>query len=66
MSTVDISQEVAEAQLAVTKQGDTVRSLKASLKTGNAEKVNWWDPYILKHKISCLLLWHFLYVSRLN
>ena len=43
MSTVALTQNVAAAQLAVTRQGDTVRSLKASLKEGKAEKVSTGD-----------------------
>lgn len=31
---------IAKAQAAVTKQGDTVRSLKAELKEGKVEKVS--------------------------
>lgn len=34
-----MQQEIAALQESITKQGDTVRSLKASLKEGNAEKV---------------------------
>lgn len=34
-----LEKAIQEAQEAVTKQGDTVRSLKASLKDGKAEKV---------------------------
>ncbi len=34
-----LEQDLTVAQAAVTKQGDTVRSLKASLKEGNAQKV---------------------------
>ena len=33
-------QAVEQAQLAVTRQGDAVRSLKASLKEGKTDKVN--------------------------
>ncbi len=35
----ELEKELIAADEAVTKQGDTVRSLKASLKDGNAEKV---------------------------
>ncbi|KAG2487478.1 hypothetical protein HYH03_013900 [Edaphochlamys debaryana] len=36
--TTDLEKQIQDAQEAVTKQGDTVRSLKASLKDGKAEK----------------------------
>ncbi|KAG2429717.1 hypothetical protein HYH02_013974 [Chlamydomonas schloesseri] len=36
--TTELEQQIAAAQEAVTKQGDTVRSLKASAKEGKAEK----------------------------
>ena len=35
-----LEQDLVVAQAAVTKQGDTVRSLKASLKEGKADKVS--------------------------
>jgi hypothetical protein len=35
----DLEQQIQDAQAAVAKQGDTVRSLKASLKEGKVEKV---------------------------
>ena len=35
-----LEQDLTVAQAAVTRQGDTVRSLKASLKEGKAEKVS--------------------------
>lgn len=35
----DLQQAIEAAQEAVTKQGDTVRSLKAELKDGKVEKV---------------------------
>lgn len=35
---------IAKAQAAVTKQGDTVRSLKAELKEGKVEKVSSQQP----------------------
>jgi hypothetical protein len=39
MDAEQLRQQLAEAQDSVTKQGDTVRSLKASLKDGQADKV---------------------------
>jgi hypothetical protein len=39
MSAEELAKAVADAQEAVTKQGDTVRSLKASLKDGKVDKV---------------------------
>lgn len=38
--TTELEQQIAAAQEAVTKQGDTVRSLKASAKEGKAEKAS--------------------------
>ncbi len=40
MSAEELEKQIQEAQDAVTKQGDTVRSLKASLKDGKAEKAS--------------------------
>ena len=42
--TADLEKAYLDAQEAVTKQGDTVRSLKASLKEGKVQKVRWWAP----------------------
>ena len=36
----DLTQALKDAQEAVTRQGDAVRSLKASVKDGKAEKVH--------------------------
>ena len=42
-SEAELQSEIQLAQEAVAKQGDTVRSLKASVKDGKAEKVLWMD-----------------------
>lgn len=41
-----LEQAIADLQAAAAKQGDVVRSLKASAKDGKAEKVGWcsWIP----------------------
>lgn len=36
----DLEAEIQKAEAAVTKQGDTVRSMKALLKEGKGEKVS--------------------------